>query len=67
MAGSAMSQGAGGDHASDRADRRVSFERLYDSHDRLAFVRAMELLKDHHLAEDAVQETFPRRTVARSG
>ena len=55
-----MSQRAGGDHLTDRNDRRLSFEELYDSHDRLAYARAMEVLKDHHLAEDAVQETFVR-------
>ena len=62
-----MSQGAGGDIPRDRDNRRLSLQELYDSHDRLAYARAMEVLKDHHLAEDAVQETFVRvaRTLKR--
>jgi len=55
-----MSQGAGRGRDSDRKDIRLSFAELYDAHDRLAFARAMEVLRDHHLAEDAVQETFVR-------
>jgi RNA polymerase sigma-70 factor (ECF subfamily) len=37
-----------------------SVETLYKAHDRLAFAVAMSILRDHHLAEDAVQETFVR-------
>jgi RNA polymerase sigma-70 factor (ECF subfamily) len=55
-----MSQGAGRDQSDDRRVRNLSFEELYDSHDRLVYARAMEALRDHHLAEDVVQETFLR-------
>jgi RNA polymerase sigma-70 factor (ECF subfamily) len=55
-----MSHGAGSGHHEDRGKRCPSFSELYEAHDRLAYARAMEILRDHQLAEDAVQETFIR-------
>jgi RNA polymerase sigma-70 factor (ECF subfamily) len=45
----------------------LSFVELYEAHDRLAYAKAMDILRDHQLAEDAVQETFIRvaRALAR--
>ena len=55
-----MSQGAGRDPSKHPGVQGLSFAELYDTHDRLVYARAMEVLRDHHLAEDAVQETFVR-------
>jgi RNA polymerase sigma-70 factor (ECF subfamily) len=55
-----MSRGADGEPSGVNRGRSLSFSELYDTHDGLAYARAMEVLGDHHLAEDAVQETFVR-------
>ena len=62
-----MSHEAGSGHHEDREKRCPSFSELYEAHDRLAYARAMDILRDHQLAEDAVQETFIRVARAISG
>ena len=44
----------------DTPEERAKFEKLYYSHRRTMLHIAMKILKDHQLAEDAVQEAFLR-------
>ena len=44
----------------DTPEERSKFETLYDTHRRTMLHIAMQILKDHQLAEDAVQEAFIR-------
>lgn len=44
----------------DTPEERAKFETLYHAHRRTMLHIAMQILKDHQLAEDAVQEAFLR-------
>ena len=44
----------------DTPEEKAKFEKLYYSHRRTMLHIAMQILKDHQLAEDAVQEAFLR-------
>ncbi len=44
----------------DTPEEKAKFEKLYYSHRRTMLHIAMKILKDHQLAEDAVQEAFLR-------
>jgi RNA polymerase sigma-70 factor (ECF subfamily) len=59
-----MSQGAADGQPDHVEPDPPSVHALYKAHDRLAYAVAMSILRDHHLAEDAVQETFVRVTRA---